>query len=90
MDDFLLFAATRALALALRHHRVDRLRTSLGLLRHPSKGFWEPTQYVHHLGIDIETTTCYFFAQAEKLKKLAKQARYLLQRATRNNKWLPI
>jgi hypothetical protein len=36
--DFLLFAATRALALALRQ-RVDRLLTSLGLPRHPSKGF---------------------------------------------------
>jgi hypothetical protein len=38
VDGFLLFAATRALALALRQ-RVDRLLTGLGLLRHPSKGF---------------------------------------------------
>jgi hypothetical protein len=29
--------------MALRQ-RVDRLLTSLGLLRHPSKGIWEPTQ----------------------------------------------
>jgi hypothetical protein len=61
VGDFLLFAATRALALALRQ-RVDHLLTILGLLRHPSKGFWEPTQYGHHLGIDIDTATCYFFA----------------------------
>jgi hypothetical protein len=81
VDDFLLFAATRALALALRQ-RVDRFLTSLGLLRHPSKGLWEPTQYGHHLGIDIDTTTGYFFAPAEKLQKLAKQARHLLQRLT--------
>jgi hypothetical protein len=39
VDDFLLFAATRALASALRQ-RVDHFLTSLGLLRHPSKGFW--------------------------------------------------
>jgi hypothetical protein len=71
VDDFLLFAATRALALALRQ-RVDRLLTNLGLFRHPSKGSWEPTQYGHHLGIDIDTSTCYFFAVASKLLELAK------------------
>jgi hypothetical protein len=42
------------------------------------------------VGIDIDTSTCYFFAPAEKLQKLAKQARHLLQRATRNNRWLPL
>jgi hypothetical protein len=73
VDDFLLFAATRALALAFRQC-VDRLLTSLSLLRHSSKGFWEPTQYGHHLGIDIDTTTYYFFTQAPKLQKLAKKA----------------
>jgi hypothetical protein len=35
------------------------------------------------MGIDFDTTTCYFFAPAVKLHKLAKQARQLLQRATR-------
>jgi hypothetical protein len=84
IDDFLLFAATRDLALALRQ-RVDRLLTSLGLLRHPSKGFWEPTQYGHHRGIDIDTTTCYFFAPAAR-----QQARQLLQRATRTSRWLHV
>jgi hypothetical protein len=89
VDDFLLFAATGALALALRK-RVDRLLTSLGLLRHPSKGFLEPTQYGHHMGIDIDTTTCYFSALAAKLKKLAKQAQQPLQRATRARRWLHV
>jgi hypothetical protein len=37
-EDFLRFAATRELAMALRH-RVDRRLTKLGLLRHPTKGF---------------------------------------------------
>jgi hypothetical protein len=89
VDDFLLFAATRAIALALRQ-RVDRLLTSLGLLRQLSKGFWEPTQYGHHMGIDIDTRTCYFFAPAAKLQKLAKQARQLLQHATRAIRWLRV
>jgi hypothetical protein len=42
------------------------------------------------MGIDIDTAKGYFFAPTEKLQKLAKQARHLLQRATRNNKWLPV
>jgi hypothetical protein len=37
-DEFLFFAAIRELELALRQ-RVDRLLTSVGLLRHPTKGF---------------------------------------------------
>jgi hypothetical protein len=40
------------------------------------------------MGIDIDTATCYFFAPAAKLLKLAKQARQLLQRATRASRWL--
>jgi hypothetical protein len=40
------------------------------------------------MGIDIDKATCYLFAQAEKLQKLAKQARQLLQRATRASTWL--
>jgi hypothetical protein len=70
VDDFLLFAATMVRFLALRQ-RVDRLLSSLGLLRHPSKGFWEPTQYGHHMDSDIDTTTCSFFAAEAKLRKLA-------------------
>jgi hypothetical protein len=37
VDDFLLFAATRELAQAIPHRH---LLTGLGLLRHPTKGFW--------------------------------------------------
>jgi hypothetical protein len=42
------------------------------------------------MGIDIDTTTGYFFALASKLQKLAEQARQLPQRATRASIWLPI
>jgi hypothetical protein len=38
---------TRELTLALRQ-RVDHLLTGLGLLRHPTKCLWEPTQTGHH------------------------------------------
>jgi hypothetical protein len=42
------------------------------------------------LGIDIDTSTCYFFAQAQKLQKLAKQARQILQTCYTKSRWLPI
>jgi hypothetical protein len=54
VDDFLLFAATEEEALTLRQ-RLASLMNRLGLLRHPTKGLWEPAQVVHHLGIDIGT-----------------------------------
>jgi hypothetical protein len=33
----------------------------------PLQGFWGPTQYGHHLGIDIDTSTGYCFAPSKKL-----------------------
>jgi hypothetical protein len=89
VDDFLLLAATRELALALRH-RVDLLFTSLGMLRHPIKGFWEPTLTGPHMCIDIATTKFYFVALDAKLQKLSKQARQLLQLSTRRRGCLPV
>jgi hypothetical protein len=43
----------------------------LGLLRHPTKGFWTPTQVGHHLGIDIDTASDYFYAPESKFAKIA-------------------
>jgi hypothetical protein len=53
VDDFLLFASTKEEALTLRH-RLGQLLDRLGLLRHPTKGFWTPAHVGHHLGIDID------------------------------------
>jgi hypothetical protein len=42
------------------------------------------------MGIDINTTIGYFFARVAKLQKLSKEARQLLQRASRTRRWLPV
>jgi hypothetical protein len=89
VDDFLLIASTKEEALTLRH-RVAELLDRLGLLRHPTKGFWAPAQVGHHLGIDISTTSGYFYAPEQKLTEIAQQARHLIRRATRNACWLPV
>eukprot|EP00873_Tetraselmis_striata_P021870 jgi/Tetstr1/442134/TSEL_030288.t1 len=62
----------------------------LGLLRNPAKGLWEPVQYGQHLGVDIDTATGYFYAPVDKLQRLARQAKQLLQRAARDARWLPV
>eukprot|EP00873_Tetraselmis_striata_P036552 jgi/Tetstr1/456816/TSEL_043490.t1 len=89
VDDFLLFASSEPEALELRQ-RVADLQDSLGLLRNPTKGLWEPVQYGQHLGVDIDTATGYFYAPVDKLQRLARQAKQLLQRAARDARWLPV
>eukprot|EP00873_Tetraselmis_striata_P035645 jgi/Tetstr1/455909/TSEL_042690.t1 len=81
VDDFLMFASSE---------RVADLLDSLGMLRNPAKGLWEPVQYGQHLGVDIDTATGYFYAPVDKLQRLARQAKQLLQRAARDARWLPV
>jgi hypothetical protein len=61
VNDFLLFVTAEEEALTLQQ-RLSNPMDRLGLLRHPTKGFWQPTQVDHYPGIDIDTTSCYFYA----------------------------
>jgi hypothetical protein len=63
---------------------------SLGMLRHPTKRFWTPAQVGHHLGIDIDKASCYFYDPESELAKISHQAIQLMGRATRNARWLPV
>eukprot|EP00873_Tetraselmis_striata_P015659 jgi/Tetstr1/435923/TSEL_002659.t1 len=89
VDDFLLFASSEPEALELCQ-RVADLLDSLGLPRNPTKGLWGPVQYGQHLGVDIDTTTGYFYAPMDKLHRLARKAKQLLHRAARDARWLPV
>jgi hypothetical protein len=51
VDDFLLFALKEEEAPTLRH-RLAQLLDRLGLLRHPTEGFWTLAQVGHHMDID--------------------------------------
>jgi hypothetical protein len=69
---------------------LAQLLDRLGLLCHPTKGFWAPARVGHHLGIDIDTSSGYFYAPEQKLTKIAQHARHLIGTATRNARWLPV
>eukprot|EP00873_Tetraselmis_striata_P011019 jgi/Tetstr1/431283/TSEL_020978.t1 len=89
VDDFLLFSASMEEAFHLRQ-RLASLLDALGLQRNPTKGFWEPCQFGRHLGVDINLASGMFYAPADKLNRLSRQATRLIGRATRNARWLPV
>jgi hypothetical protein len=74
VEDFLLFASSEQEALQV-HERVDKLLDRQGMLRYPTKGFREPTKIGHHVGINIDSSTGYFFAPVDKLPKISTKAR---------------
>jgi hypothetical protein len=84
----LIFRRHHDTALQLRD-RVAALLDRLGLRRNPSKGHWEPTQIYEHLGLQIGTTTSTFRAPPSKLHAIATLSPALVQRSTKDNRWLP-
>eukprot|EP00873_Tetraselmis_striata_P046592 jgi/Tetstr1/466856/TSEL_011313.t1 len=83
VDDFLLLSASMEHALHLRH-RLASLFDALGLQRNATKGFWEPCQFGRRLGVDIDSASGMFYAPADKLNRLSRQATRLIGRPTRN------
>eukprot|EP00873_Tetraselmis_striata_P012004 jgi/Tetstr1/432268/TSEL_002302.t1 len=81
VDDFLLFSASMEQALHVRQ-RLASLLDALGLQRNPTKGFWEPRQFVWHMGVDIDSASGMFYTPAGKLSRLSRQATQRIGRAT--------
>lgn len=77
LDDYLLAAGqnrgdatverTKALTI-----QVDGHLKSLGLVRHPGKGFWYPggTTRIEHLGVVMDTVELRFYITAAKLEDI--------------------
>ena len=85
VDDFLALARTRAEAHACRE-RIAYVLDRLGLVRHPDKGYWEPTQRLEHLGLDVDTAEGMFRVPPAKLAGLMRQARDILATAARERR----
>ncbi|KAJ1641140.1 hypothetical protein T492DRAFT_583485, partial [Pavlovales sp. CCMP2436] len=77
VDDFLILIRTHREALQARS-LLERVLDSLGLIRHPDKRVWEPTQRLEHLGLEIDTSRSLFLIPPRKQHQLAGQARELL------------
>jgi len=87
LDDSLFMAETREELLRTRDI-VQSLLQELGLQRKPSKGHWEPTQSLTHLGIDIDTKAGVYSIPDRKQKVLVGAANSLLRYATSHRKWV--
>eukprot|EP00873_Tetraselmis_striata_P018672 jgi/Tetstr1/438936/TSEL_002953.t1 len=69
---------------ALGIAEVDRDYFTVDVRAEPHKGFWEPCQLGMHLGVDIDSASGMFYAPADKLDRLSRQATRLIGRTTRN------
>eukprot|EP00873_Tetraselmis_striata_P008644 jgi/Tetstr1/428908/TSEL_018884.t1 len=69
---------------------ADRYYFTVDVRAETTKGFWEPFQFGRHLGVDIDSASGMFYAPADKLNRLSRQATWLIGRATRNARWLPL
>ena len=88
VDDFLLIAATRRDAFRCRE-RAQQVLDYLGITRHPEKGWWEPTQRLEHLGLDVDTAAGLFRVPPRKLDDLERQAREIRGLASREARLVP-
>ena len=77
VDDFAFFFATKVEALEGREY-ITAVLTLLGLSRNPTKGCWEPTQMMEHLGMGIDTVTGKFFVTPARLQKLQSFAKNII------------
>ena len=88
MDDFLCVCSSRREAYAARE-RVQAVLDLLGITRHPDKGWWEPSQRVEHLGLDVDTEAGLFRVPPRKVSELMRQGRDIAGLATREARLVP-
>lgn len=89
VDDFLALSSSREEALRCRQ-RIEHVLDRLGVKRHPEKGFWEPTQRLEHLGLDVDTRVGLFRVPPAKLQSLMQMAAALRRTAAAERRLIPV
>ena len=93
LDDFLaLPGVSGAVASQRACHQarefVSNVMGRLGLTRHPTKGHWEGSTRVSHLGVTIDTQQMRFYIEERKVTKIRAMAKMILQQARRGRRWV--
>jgi hypothetical protein len=87
LDDGIVLCDTRELA--LRHRSiVEEVLGEFGLTRQKTKGEWEPTQDLEHLGVGVNTAAGVFYVTAQRKRKLSTEAKRIVCSAKRHKRWV--
>eukprot|EP01052_Picozoa_sp_SAG31_P060100 SAG31_NODE_19314_length_606_cov_1.063116_1_plen_171_part_10 len=85
LDDGLVVTETPDLLLQQRE-TLERVLAYFGLQRQETKGQWEPTQDLEHLGYGVNLKKGLFYVTTERRARLTRMARSILQSAARHRR----
>jgi hypothetical protein len=93
LDDFLICPAKAGRIASVRDcrratHTIEKLLSSLGLARHPTKGEWNGSTRAEHLGYVIDTVSMRFYVAPRKIVKVRDFARAILRQAQQGRRWV--
>lgn len=74
IDDFILVAPTKELALLQRDTVIMPTLAMLGLVREPSKGSWDPTTRAEILGLILDSVKCTVEVPEKKVREVQELA----------------
>ena len=88
VDDFLVSCRDVGSAYLMRH-RVSILLDRLGLVRHPDKGQWTPTQVIDHLGLRVDSVRGLFMVTPKRVERIKQMAKALITMASSRARVVP-
>jgi hypothetical protein len=93
LDDFLICPVKAGRVASMRDCRkatpvIDKLLSSLGLTRHPTKWEWVGSTRMEHLGCVIDSDRMRFYVAPRKIVKVHGIARASLQQARQGRRWV--
>ena len=93
LDDFLVIPSPGETRATLRDCQratkwIDGVMNDLGLTRHPSKGEWQGSTRVQHLGVMIDTQRMRFYISPVKIARVRGLAAALLKESRLGRRWV--
>jgi hypothetical protein len=93
LDDFLICPVKAWRVASMRDCRkatqvIDKLLSSLGLTRHPTKGEWVGSTRVEHLGCVTDSDRMRFYIAPRKIAKVHGITRAILRQARQGRRWV--